>query len=189
MLKLHVITASTRPGRLGPSVARWFLDHAIRDARFEIRAVDLAEINLPMFDEPNHPRFKRYEHDHTKAWSALVAEADAFVLVTPEYNFSVPPSLLNAIDYLYQEWNYKPVSFVSYGGAAGGTRSVQMVKLTLTALKMMPLPDAVAIPLFTKQIDAQGVFTPTEGQTKAATEMLGELARWAEALKTLRATK
>ena len=71
--------------------------------------MDLAEVNLPVFDEPEHPRFRKYQHEHTKAWSARVARADAYVFVTPEYNFSTPPALLNAIDYLVHEWAYKPV--------------------------------------------------------------------------------
>jgi NAD(P)H-dependent FMN reductase len=107
--------------------------------------------------------------------------------VTPEYNFSTPPSLVNAIDYLMHEWAYKPVGFVSYGAVSGGLRSVQMSKLLLTSLKMVPLPEAVAIPLFTTFIDpVTGRFAPGENQEKAATLMLDELARWTAALAVLR---
>jgi NAD(P)H-dependent FMN reductase len=186
MLKLHVVIASTRPGRAGLPIGTWFHAFAERHGKFETRLVDLAQVNLPLIDEPKHPRLGQYEHAHTKAWSAIVAAADAYVFVTPEYNYGAPPALLNAIDFLVREWSYKPVGFVSYGGLAGGTRSVQMTKLVVTALKMMPLPEAVTIPFFSKQLDA-GVFKATESQEGAATTMLDELLRWAEALRPLRA--
>jgi NAD(P)H-dependent FMN reductase len=87
---------------------------------------------------------------------------------------------------LFQEWNYKPCAFVNYGGISGGLRAAQMAKLQLTAVKMMPIPEAVTIPFFAKQIE-NGVFTPNELQQKSATDLLGELHRWAEALKPMRA--
>lgn len=183
---LQIITASTRQGRKGPSVAAWFEQQARKHAMFEIEPVDLAQMNLPLIDEPNHPRLRQYQHDHTKAWSACVERADAFVFVTPEYNFSAPPALMNAIDYLFHEWAYKPVAFVSYGGVSGGLRSVQMLKQLVTALKMVPLVEAVSIPFFSKAIDESGVFKPDEVQNKAASGMLTELRRWADALAPLR---
>jgi NAD(P)H-dependent FMN reductase len=187
MLKLQVITVSTRPGRQGPIIAGWFLEQARSHAGFDIEPIDLAEAGLPLFDEPRHPRLRQYEHAHTKAWSETVARADAFVFVTPEYNFSTPPSLANAIAFLLHEWAYKPVAFVSYGGASGGMRAVQTSKLLMTAVKMMPIPEAVAIPFFPQYIDKEtGAFDPGEVQVKAAAAMLDELAKWAGALKPLR---
>ena len=184
-MKLHIIVASTRPGRAGLPVATWFLDAARRHAGFEPTLVDLAEVNLPLVDEPAHPRLRKYTRAHTQRWSALVDAADAFVFVMPEYNYSPPPALLNALDYLFHEWAYKPVAFVSYGGISGGTRSVQMIKLTLTALRMMPLPEGVIIPSFSQYLK-EGVFHATEVHEKAAAASLTELARWAAALVTLR---
>jgi NAD(P)H-dependent FMN reductase len=187
MPHLQILIVSTRPSRKGPAVAAWFEQEARRHGRFEIEVVDLAEVNLPVFNEPEHPRLRKYQHDHTKAWSARVQKADAFVFVTPEYNFSTPPPLINALDYLLHEWAYKPAGFVSYGGVSGGTRSVQMTKLLLTTLKMVPLVEAVSIPFFSKFIDAEtGAFEPEEKQAKAATVMLDELLRWTEALGVLR---
>ncbi|MEO7273222.1 MAG: NAD(P)H-dependent oxidoreductase [Vicinamibacterales bacterium] len=186
MPHLQIVVASTRPARKGPAIAAWFEGVARRHAGFEVELVDLAEVNLPMMDEPEHPRLKKYQHAHTKAWSARVAKADAFVFVTPEYNFSTPPALLNALDYLVLEWAYKPVGYVSYGGVSGGLRSVQMNKLVVTSLKMMPVPEAVTLPFFTKLFDETGAFAPGEVQEKAATVMLDELARWAGALAPLR---
>ncbi len=154
MPNLQIIIVSTRDSRKGPAVAAWFEQQARVDAGFDVEVVDLAAVNLPLFDEPEHPRLRRYHHAHTKAWSAQVERADAFVFVTPEYNFSVPPSLINALDYLSHEWAYKPAGFVSYGGVSGGTRAVQMARLTMSTLRMVPLVEAVAIPFFTRFIDA-----------------------------------
>jgi NAD(P)H-dependent FMN reductase len=186
MPKLHVIAVSTRPERAGFPVAQWFFERAKEHGKFEVRLVDLQEVNLPVFDEPRHPRLRKYEHAHTKAWSATVEAADAFVFVTPEYNYSAPPSLINAIDFLSAEWAYKPAAFVSYGGPSGGVRSPQMAKQLLVALKVMPIPEAVAVPSFQNQVNEQKEFMATEAQTKAARSLLDELARWATALKALR---
>jgi NAD(P)H-dependent FMN reductase len=184
---LQIVTASTRDGRKGPAVAAWFEQVARDQGKFEIEPIDLKAINLPMFDEPEHPRLRRYQHEHTRAWSAIVQRADAFVFVTPEYNLSAPPALLNALDYLAHEWNYKPAGFVSYGGVSGGLRSVQMLKLTVTALKMMPMFEGVALPMFTTAIEADtGRFAPPDIQRKAGFAMLEELLRWTLALKPLR---
>ncbi|HZR22338.1 MAG TPA: NAD(P)H-dependent oxidoreductase [Vicinamibacterales bacterium] len=186
---LQTFIVSTRPGRKGDAIARWFDSVARRHGGFDVELVDLAEVNLPLFDEPKHPRFRTYQHDHTKRWSERVSRADAFVFVTPEYNYSPPPSLINALDYLAHEWAYKPVGFVSYGGVSGGTRSVQMSKLQVTALKMMPIPEAVSLPFFTKMFAADGTFAPDETQHKAAHVMLDELRRWTDALRPLRGEK
>jgi NAD(P)H-dependent FMN reductase len=186
MLELQVFIASTRPGRAGLPIATWFHAFAQRHGKFAPRLVDLAEVALPFLDEPRHPRFAQYEHAHTKAWSASVAAADAFVFVTPEYNYGSPPALLNALDFLAREWAYKPVGFVSYGGPAGGARSVAMTKSVVTSLKMMPMVEAVTLSLFSHFLK-DGVFAATEAHEKAATAMLDELLRWAEALKPLRA--
>jgi len=186
MLKLHVVIASTRPGRVGPTIGKWFHEFARQQGGFEVELVDLATFNLPLFDEPSHPMLQQYEHQHTKDWSASVGAADAFVFVTPEYNFSPPPSLVNALDFLYKEWNYKPVGFVSYGGLSGGMRSVQVTKQIVTTLKMMPMVEAVNIPFFSQFINDTGEFVATELHEKSAVDLLKELERWAGALKTLR---
>ena len=143
--RLNIIIGSTRPGRLGPGIAGWFETCARGHGGFEPVLVDLADFNLPVYDEPNHPRLRQYVHDHTKAWSASVEAADAFVFVTPEYNYFAPPALVNALDYVLHEWGYKPAGIVSYGGASGGMRSAQMLKLLLTSVRVMPIPDSVNV--------------------------------------------
>src|ERR1700741_2157396 len=141
--KLHVVTVSTRPGRIGPSIAKWVAEFARTNGKFDVTEIDLAEFNLPLLDEPNHPMRRQYENAHTKRWSDSVNRADAFVFVVPEYNYSPPPTLTNALDYLFWEWNYKPAGFVGYGGISGGQRSTGPARITASTLKMMPVPEMV----------------------------------------------
>jgi NAD(P)H-dependent FMN reductase len=184
-LQLTVIIVSTRPVRVGLPVGKWFAEAAKAHGQFAVSVADLKEINLPLFDEPKHPRLGEYEHAHTKVWSAIVAAADAFVFVTPEYNYAAPPSLVNAVDYLHREWAYKPAGFVSYGGVAGGTRAVQVAKQVITSLKVVPIPEAVAIPFVANHLEG-GEFKATDSFGHSAKIMLDELHRWAVALRPMR---
>lgn len=185
-LKLNVIVCSTRPGRVGISIGSWFEAYAKGHGGFDVTLEDLADYQLPVFDEPHHPRLRKYEHDHTKAWSASVERADAYVFVTPEYNYGPPPSLVNAMNYLVSEWQNKVAGFVSYGGVSGGMRAVQAEKLMMTNFKIMPLPEQVLIPNFPQHLDAEKRFTPNELHETSAKAMLDELARWGAALKSMR---
>jgi len=185
-LKLNIVIVSTRPGRVGPSVAEWVHERALAHGGFEVELVDLASFELPIFDEPKHPRFQDYQHDHTKAWSESVASADAFVFVSPEYNYFAPPSFVNAVDFLFNEWNYKVAGLVTYGGPLAGARAAQMEKLHLTSVKVMTVPEGVGVPMVFKHIDEQKKFNPPEALEPSLTAMLDELAKWAGALKPLR---
>lgn len=185
-LKLQTIICSTRPGRVGASVARWFHTFVSERGGFDAELVDLADFDLPVYDEPKHPLLQQYEHEHTKRWSESVSSADAYVFVTPEYNYNPPSSLVNALDYLYKEWNYKPCGFVSYGGVSGGLRAVQAAKNLVITLKMMPMVEGVMVPMVQKYIQSNGSFLSNELIDKSAVEMLDELRRWAKALKTMR---
>lgn len=185
MHKLHVVLVSTRPGRGGEPVAHWFMKQAQRHAGFDVELVDLKAWNLPLLDEPNHPRLQQYEHEHTKKWSAKVKEAAAHVFVTPEYNLGAPAALFNALDYLVHEWAYKPCGFVSYGGISGGLRSVQMTKAKVTSLKMMPMFEGVSLAFYTEHLK-DGVFSPPERAEKASVVMLDEMLKWTGALAPLR---
>jgi NAD(P)H-dependent FMN reductase len=187
MPTLQVIIASTRPGRVGLPVADWFASRAAQHGAFELDVVDLADLALPFMDEPNHPRFQRYEHQHTKDWSARVFAADAFVFVHPEYNHSFNAPLKNALDFLHTEWAYKPVGFVSYGGIAAGTRALQALKTPVAGLKMTPVVEAVNIPFVRQFINEDEVFEPNEVLEQAADAMLDELVRAEAALRPLRA--
>jgi len=185
MHQLMIITGSTREGRKGPIFAPWIGGIAGSDPDWQVTQVDLAEVNLPLFDEPEHPRLQHYRHEHTKRWSEMVKAADAFVLITPEYNYSAPPSVINAFDYLSSEWGYKPISFVSYGGVSAGTRSVQIVKQVVTTLRMVAIPDAVNVPFFANFIK-DGKLEPNQVMEDSARAMLKELKKWAGPLKAMR---
>jgi NAD(P)H-dependent FMN reductase len=186
MSTLQVVVASTRPARIGPVIGEWFRDRANRHGAFDVRASDLRDVGLPLLDEPEHPMQRHYRHQHTRDWSAAVDAADAFVFVTAEYNYGMPASLKNAIDYLYWEWAYKPVGFVSYGMASAGQNAVAMLRQVVTPLRMMAVTPGVAIPLRERVKD--DVLNPTSWMSEAADGMLDELARHSAALDTLRAS-
>src|ERR1700712_2286441 len=122
MTRLMIIVGSVRPGRVGLAVAQWAARHVSEHSDFEVDLVDLAELALPFMDEPNHPQLQQYTKPHTLAWSERVDAADAVLLVAPEYNHSYSPALKNALDFLGKEWWRKPVGYITYGGASGGTR-------------------------------------------------------------------
>jgi NAD(P)H-dependent FMN reductase len=184
---LQIIVGSTRPGRIGLPIADWFRQHAEAHGGFAVELIDLAEVNLPLFDEPQHPRLGRYTHQHTKDWSATISRGDAYVFVIPEYNHGINAATKNAIDYLHHEWHHKPVGFISYGGASAGTRAANMLKQIVTALRMVPVTDAVNIPFVQQFLDPDQGFVPNEATRTAATDMLNELARMTAALRPLRA--
>lgn len=187
MFKLKILVASTRPNRAGLPIGQWIESEAKAHGGFEVDLVDLAEVNLPFMNEPHHPRLRQYTHQHTLDWSARIDEADAFVFVMPEYNYGYNAELKNAIDYLHQEWCYKPVGLVSYGGVSAGTRAAQMIKQVLSSLRMTPVSDAVAIPFFFQFLDG-GTLTPNEAMTGTARSMLDELEKMSEVLRPLRET-
>jgi NAD(P)H-dependent FMN reductase len=186
MPTLTVIIGSTRPGRAGLPIAQWFIKRAQDHGAFDVRVVDLAELKLPFLDEPNHPRLRQYVHEHTKNWSAIVDASDAFVIVTPEYNYGMTAPVKNALDFLNQEWKDKPIGFVSYGGIAAGTRAVQQLKQIVTALRMLAVFESVNIPFFTQFIDDEGEVQANDIMIAAASAMLDELARTESALRLLR---
>jgi len=183
---LQIIIASTRPGRVGSSVAAWIQERAIAHGGFDVELIDLAEVNLPMMDEPNHPRLRTYVHQHTKDWSATIERGDAFIFVVPEYNYGYNAPIKNAIDYLHFEWQHKALGFASYGGVAAGTRAVQMLKQVMTTLKVVPMFEAVNIPFVQQFLDEDRRLAPNEIMETAATTMLDELVRWTASLRTLR---
>jgi NAD(P)H-dependent FMN reductase len=168
---VQVVVGSTRPGRVGRGIAEWAVDGLRAAGLPAVALVDLAEVDLPMYDEPHSPRSGRYEHEHTRRWSHTVAGADGYVLVTPEYNHAPNAALKNALDYLFHEWCDKPVAFVSYGGVSGGIRAVQILKQVVLSLRMRPVTTAVHVPAVSRRIDGDGRFVP-EPDTVAALDAL-----------------
>lgn len=194
MSRIAIVLGSTRPGRRCDQVARWVYDEATTRAAgrwpgVEFALVDLAEVGLPLLDEPVPAALGRYQHEHTRRWSAQVASFDGFVFVTPEYNHSFPAALKNAIDYLFVEWNDKAAGFVSYG-FAGGVRAVEQLRLTLAEVKVACVRSQVALNLFSdftiSDMAEPGRFTPADHHRPVLTRMLGEVVDWSEALAQLR---
>jgi NAD(P)H-dependent FMN reductase len=184
MLKVAIITGSTRPGRKSETVARWVHGIAAQrsDAAFEV--VDIADFDLPLLDEPMPPILNQYSKPHTKAWAARIGTFDAFVFVTPEYNHSTSGALKNAIDYLYREWNDKVAGFVSYGGV-GGARAVEHLRLIMGEIKVADVRAQVALSMFT-DFENFSTFKPGPHQEPAVTAMLDEVVAWGEALRAMR---
>lgn len=186
---LQIVAGSTRTGRKGIAVARWLQRFAAEHGAFDVELIDLVDVGLPLFDEPNHPRLQQYVHRITKDWSATVSRADAVVFVTPEYNHSFPAALKNALDHLSREWADKPAALVSYGGVSAGLRAATALKPVLLALRMLPVVEAVSIPFFTQFLADDGQFAPNAELEAGAKGMLDELARVTPALRELRATR
>lgn len=182
---LMVIVASIRDGRKGRAVADWFTGEAEKHGGFDVKVADLKEIDLPLMTEPNHPRMKEYTQEKTWEWSRMVESADAFAFVMPEYNHSLSGPLANAIDYLSQEWQYKPAAIVCYGGLSGGQRAAQELRTRLVALSVVSMPGAVALPFFAEHIK-DGVFEGYDVANASAKDTLDAVAKWHPALKTLR---
>jgi NAD(P)H-dependent FMN reductase len=176
MSTLKIVIASTRPGRLGAPIGQWLAEQARRQGAFDrVELLDLAEIDLPMFDEPHHPRTGTYVHPHTKAWSAAVDEADALVFVSPEYNGFPPATLINAVDYLHAEWTGTPLGVLTYGAGGGGARARQQLELLGGYLKMPVAEANFGLANVFGQV-ADGVFTPAPGNDEAAAALVDELA-------------
>lgn len=176
MTNIMIIVGSVRPGRVGLPIARWVEAAAVADGRFDLDFVDLGELGLPLMDEPNHPRMKKYTHQHTLDWSARVSAADAFILVTPEYNHSYSPALKNALDYLVVEWWRKPAGFVSYGGISAGTRGVVALEPVLAVLGIVRAGAEVEITLLPGTRLEDGAFIPNERENAILGKLLEELA-------------
>lgn len=185
--RLMVVVASTRPGRVGLPVAHWFESHVATHGGFELDLADLAAIALPFLDEPHNPRARRYEHAHTKAWSARVDAADAFVFVMPEYNHGYCAPLKNAIDFLFHEWSHKPLGFVSYGGVAAGARAVTQLEPVVLSVQLAPVAAYVAIPFVEQFVDDSGALCANAILDEAAVAMLEELMEAERALRPRRA--
>ena len=177
-----IVVGSVRPGRIGLPIAQWV--KSVAEKEWQIDFVDLAELNLPFMDEPNHPSVRQYTKQHTVDWNARVDAADAVIFVTPEYNHSFSPALKNAMDFLSKEWWRKPVGFVSYGGVSGGTRGVAMLQTVVAGLGMVRAGALVEIPFAGKQV-VDGVFTPHEKEAAVIVNQLADLTDLATALRPL----
>ena len=185
MTGIGIILASTRQQRRGDQVARWVRDRASGrgDAAFEL--IDLRDHPLPHLDEALPPAHGPSEHEHTRAWAATIAPFDGFVIVTCEYNHSIPGVLKNALDHAYAEWNNKAVGLVSYS-ATGGVRAAEQLRLVCGALEMADVSAQVAVPIFEFE-EGFTRFRPSALSTAALDAMLDQVVAWSAALAPLRA--
>lgn len=184
MLKIAVITGSTRPGRNNIAVANWVLEHASKrtDAQFEL--LDIADFNLPVLDEAMPAMYAQYSQEHTKKWSAAVAQYDGYIFVAAEYNHSITGALKNALDYLNTEFNNKAAGFVGYG-SAGGVRAVEHLRQIASELQLAHVRNQVQLSLFT-DFENFSVFKPAAQHVDSLNAMLDQLVPWTGAMKTLR---
>jgi NAD(P)H-dependent FMN reductase len=172
---LQIIVGSTRPGRRGSAVGQWLHQLAEGQLSCSTQLVELADLDLPLLDEPLPPQRGRYQHPHTHRWSALAARGDAYLWVVPEYNHSFNAAAKNALDYLAREWTGKPVAFAGYGGISAGARAVQALVPVAVALGMRPLARSVNIPGIRTAIGPDGRFRPEPGLAENAQAVLAEL--------------
>lgn len=178
-LHLTVLVGSTREGRFADVVADWFVAETLGRSDLPTEVVDLAEAALPAA-LPVGP------NDAVRELSARLDGADAFVIVTPEYNHSFPAALKQALDLTYDEWNAKPVGFVSYGGVSGGLRAVEQLRLVLAELHAVTVRDTVSFHGAHARFTSGGRPHDAAGASSAAHRMLDQLAWWAQALRAAR---
>ncbi|MEK7606923.1 MAG: NAD(P)H-dependent oxidoreductase [Patescibacteria group bacterium] len=190
LLHIKVIAGSTREGRFSDKAAAWIAEEIKKQEGVAVDVLDLRDYDMPFFNEPMSPSFKQepYKNEAVARFTKKIEEGDAFVIVTPEYNHGTSGVLKNALDWVYQEWNNKPVSFVSYG-STGGSRAVEQLRLNAIELQMAPIRAAVHIPgeqyfpvVFGK-INASELFAL---QSDKAEAMITQLLWWTRALKNAR---
>lgn len=161
MKKIGIIIGATREGRIGRQIAEQVLKQSSNSEQVSYDLIDLKEVNLPLLDEPYPASMGKYQHPHTLAWSSLIKSYAGFIIVTPEYNHGYPAALKNALDYLYAEWNNKPVAFVGYGYSASGSRSVMQLNQVANAVQLKVIGKEVLINLAVNAKD--GVFFSNDG--------------------------
>ncbi len=183
-MRIAIIVGSTRPGRNGSAVADWVLENAQKrsDATYEL--VDIADLGLPMLDEPVPASMGLYQNEHTQKWAALVASFDGFVVVTPEYNHGPSGALKNALDFVYGEWNNKAAGFVGYG-SVGAVRAVEQLRLIMAELQVATVRAQVVLTLG-NDFQNYSVFTPSAGQADSLSTVLDQVVSWSGALATIR---
>jgi NAD(P)H-dependent FMN reductase len=169
--------ASVRKGRFGPVVTDWFLKRAGERRDVVVDLIDLREYDLPMALSGGAA---------VDAFAARIHAADAIVIITPEYNHGYPGALKTALDSLHAEWHAKPVGFVSYGGIAGGLRSVEQLRAVVSELHAISIRETVSFAHAWEQFDANGELIDAESADHAATGLIDKLIWWGRALRSAR---
>src|SRR5680860_1843882 len=179
-VRVMAIMGSPRQGRVGETVAKWFVSVAEQRSDMSIELIDLRDWPLPFFNEPKSPSSGEYAVE-AKVWSEKIGVGEAFVIITPEYNWGYPGVLKNALDHLYFEWNDKPVSFVGYGSVSGGSSSVRQLRQVVSELLMLPLRNEVLIQAPWEKFDEQGNLNDY-AFVESANTLLDQLVMYAKAL-------
>lgn len=156
MKKIGIILGSNRPNRIGGEIAIWVQKNMFLEG-LSVEIIDLAEIKLPFLDEPNIPAAGHYQNGHTKRWSELIQQYDGFVFLFPQYNWGYPAVIKNALDYLYSEWEHKPVSIIVYGGH-GGFQGLLAMKLVTQGLNMYNMSVNPPLNIAKNMLDKDGKF-------------------------------
>jgi NAD(P)H-dependent FMN reductase len=185
-LKIKVVLGSVRQERNADKVWVWLEKQLAEFGKFDIELLDLKQINLPLFNESSSPaQGLPHETEAARNWSAKMAEADGYIIVTPEYDHTLPGALRNAFDYLANEWNKKAVGIVSYGAAGGGARASEAMKASLTYMETVVLPVEVNIPNIWAAFDGNGDLPDNYSIT--AQKMFASLEWWSQLLNEARA--
>lgn len=186
-INIKVIVGSVREGRFADKGAKWIAEEVAKHDGVVVEVLDLLDYPMPFFNEPVSPSFKAepYKNEVVAKWTSKINEGDAFIIVTPEYNRGTSGVLKNAMDWVYQEWNGKPVSFLSYG-SVGGARAVEQLRLNAIELQMAPIREAVHIPgdQYFGALFGSGDFSSIfESLSPKVNSMAKQLLWWARALK------
>lgn len=189
VLRTKIILGSTRPNRFSEQAGGWILEEAGNVAGISAEIVDLRDYAMPFFNEPVSPSFKQepYKNEAVARFTSKIAEGDAFIIVAPEYNHGMSGVLKNALDWVYQEWNNKPVGFVAYG-SVGGARAVEQLRGVAVELRMAPLRNAVHIPAPWTLLDEKGALRAgaLDSYKEVVKAVLRDLMWWGNALKAAR---
>lgn len=189
-LKLKILLGSTRPTRFSEDAGAWALEQTKKHPEFDTEILDLRDYEMPFFNEAATPSSKKepYTNPVVQRWTAKIAEADAFIVIAPEYNRGVPAVLKNAFDWVYGEWQKKPIGFIGYG-TTGGSRSVDNLRTSAIELQMVPVRTAVHIVAhWMLRENFTGPMQPgaLDAHVPTAEMMLGQIKEWAGAGKLLR---
>ena len=187
MAKIKIILGTTRQARFGEQPAKWMLDIAKEQGGADFELVDLRDINLPFFNEATPPAAGQpLEDQNGQKWAQIVDDADGFIIVTGEYDHTIPASLSNALQFLYKEWRGKPVAYVGYGAAVGGSRAIEHLRQVAAQLDQYDIDEHVLIPNYWGQLDENGAWTANDAQVDIAKALVKKLVFWTDIFKDAR---
>lgn len=191
IMNLKVILASTRQGRQGEKVASWVMRELKNNTQFTTELLDLRDYELPYYEDSISAGMLKqpYTPSLRQKWAEKIEEADAFIVITPEYNHSFPAVLKSALDAIYHEWNNKAIAFISYGGSANGSRAVEQLRLVAIELQMAPIREGIHIGLFSGEqvFDESGQMLVASNNHKLQ-KLTDQLKWWSGALTMARAS-